>query len=250
MEIKGKTALITGAAGDLGSAVVHALLSAGAAQVVALDINQEKLAALQDSRIAAVHCDVSRFEAVSECLQSVYARHPAIDILINNAGILHSAPLASLLEKNTDYLQKAAADWQRCVEVNLSSVFYVSQVVAHHMLKARTKGVIINISSVSAKGNAGQSAYSASKAGVNALTGVWAKELAGFGIRTVAIAPGYIDLPSTRKAVPEAQLQAITGRVPLKKLGSAENILQAVRFAIENDYVNGTVIEVDGGLIV
>jgi 3-oxoacyl-[acyl-carrier protein] reductase len=108
--------------------------------------------------------------------------------------------------------------------------------------------VIVNISSVSAAGNSGQSAYSASKAGVNALTAVWAKELSPLGIRTVAIAPGYIDTPSTRKAVSDTQLEGITSRIPLRKMGEPKSIVDAVLFAIKNDYVNGTVLEIDGGL--
>ncbi len=248
MHIKGKTAIITGAAGNLGSAITNALLAAGAS-VIALDKDQEKLAAL-GSNVTPVGCDITQFSEAQKAVQAAYQKHPSIEILVNAAGLLYSAPLVSMLEKSEDYLATAAEAWQRCLDINLSSVFYVSGLVAHRMMKARTKGVIVNISSVTAAGNGGQSAYSAAKAGVNALTGVWAKELGPLGIRAVAVAPGYIDTPSTRSAVSEAGLKDITQRVPLKKLGEPEAIVQAVRFAIENDYVNGTVLEVDGGLVV
>ncbi len=248
MELAGKTALVTGGAGDLGQALVQALLAAGCAHVIALDMDEYKLMKLASGKVSTFCCDLSHFDTAQQALRQVYDKHPAIDILINGAGMLHSAPLVNLLEKDESTLAAAAMNWQRCVEVNLSSVFYVTQLVARRMARARTKGVVVNISSVSASGNAGQSAYSASKAGVNALTRVWAKELAPLGIRVVAVAPGYIDTASTRSAVSPAQLEEITSRIPLRAMGQPKNVVEAVLFAIQNDYVNGTVLEVDGGL--
>jgi 3-oxoacyl-[acyl-carrier protein] reductase len=110
--------------------------------------------------------------------------------------------------------------------------------------------VIVNISSVSAKGNAGQSAYSAAKAGLEALTKVWAKELAPLGIRCFAIAPGFCDTESTHKAISERMLQETVGRVPIKRLGTAQEIASFVIAGIENDFLNGKILEVDGGLVV
>ena len=104
------------------------------------------------------------------------------------------------------------------------------------------------MSSISAHGNAGQSAYSAAKAGVNALTRTWARELGGFGIRFVSIAPGFIDTDSTREALSEENLSRLKDQIPLRRLGEVEHIYQTVRFIVENDYVNGTVLEIDGGL--
>lgn len=249
MELTEKTVLVTGAAGDLGSAILHALAEK-AEHVIALDNNAEKLAAIEGGNITKVHCDVSNFAELSEKMLGVYDNHPKIGVLINAAGILYSAPLVNIMDKDDGSLKKTAEEWQRCIAINLSSVFYLSQIVARKMARARIKGVIINISSISAHGNTGQSAYSASKAGVNALTQVWAKELALHGIRTVAIAPGYIDTKSTHRAVAETQLKDIVGRIPMRKLGQPESITQAILFAIQNDYLNGTVLEVDGGLTI
>jgi 3-oxoacyl-[acyl-carrier protein] reductase len=151
-----------------------------------------------------------------------------------------------LLEKN-DRVHSAEA-WQQVLAANLSSVFYVTGRVVDHMLKRRKKGVVINLSSISARGNAGQSAYAAAKAGVNALTRTWAKELGGFGIRFVSIAPGFLDTASTREALSEAILSRLKEQIPLRRLGEVEHIYQTVRFIVENDYVNGTVLEIDGGL--
>ena len=116
------------------------------------------------------------------------------------------------------------------------------------MIKKRHEGIIINISSIAAKGNAGQSAYSSSKAGLESLTKVWAQELGPFGIRSVAIAPGYIDTNSTRKALKDEKLTEIKNKIPLKKLGKIENITKSIKFVIENDYFNGSVLSIDGGL--
>jgi 3-oxoacyl-[acyl-carrier protein] reductase len=118
------------------------------------------------------------------------------------------------------------------------------------MLIKRTKGVVVSVSSISARGNAGQSAYAAAKAGVNALTVTWAKELGPMGLRFVAIAPGFIDTPSTRDALSDAILAKLKLKVPLRRLGDLESVYLAVAYAIENNYVNGTVLEVDGGLVI
>jgi len=248
MQLAGKTVLVTGAGGALGSAMVRMCVDAGA-QVIALDKDAAALGNLPKENLTTVICDLTDAKALEAALSPMIA-NMTVDVLINNAGILHSAPLVNILNRDANRFADNAAAFERVVAANLSSVFFITQLVADQMLRKRTKGIIINMSSVSANGNAGQSAYSASKAGVNAMTSVWAKELGQMGIRVVAIAPGYIDTPSTHKAVSGAQLEAIADAVPLKKLGTVEHILQAVQFAIANDYVSGTVIEVDGGLTV
>ena len=110
------------------------------------------------------------------------------------------------------------------------------------------RGYIVNISSIAAGGNAGQSAYAAAKAGVTALGITWAKELGPLGIRSVVVAPGFIDTPSTRAGLTEDRLKALAGQTPLRRLGQAEDVVRAVVTAIENDYTTGTVLHVDGGL--
>jgi 3-oxoacyl-[acyl-carrier protein] reductase len=172
----------------------------------------------------------------------------AAHVLINNAGILYSAPLVKIgaggIEKHD------IAMWNRVLSTDLSSVFYMTSCVVEKMITTRTKGVIVNISSVSAAGNAGQSAYSAAKAGVNALTATWAKELSVMGIRVVGIAPGFIETESTKEALSDATLQETVKKVPLRRLGKPEEIAQGVVSVIENDYFNGKVYELDGGLVI
>lgn len=193
-------------------------------------------------------CDVTDPEAVAKAMAALESDGFALDVLVNNAGLVHSALLINPLEKNNRV--HSFDDWQRVLAANLSSVFCVTGPVVDHMLKRRKKGVVVSMSSISARGNAGQSAYSAAKAGVNALTRTWAKELGGFGIRFVSIAPGFIDTDSTRHALSEENLARLRERIPLRRLGDVEHIYQTVRFIVENDYVNGTVLEIDGGLAI
>jgi 3-oxoacyl-[acyl-carrier protein] reductase len=191
---------------------------------------------------------VTNPEAVANSIAAMESDGFALDALVNNAGLVHSALLVNLVEK--DKRVHSADDWQRVLAANLSSVFYVTGPVVDHMLKRRKKGVVISLSSISARGNAGQSAYSAAKAGVNALTRTWAAELGGFGIRFLSIAPGFIDTDSTRNALSEKNLSRLKERIPLRRLGEVEHVYQTVRFIVENDYVNGTVLEIDGGLAI
>ena len=140
--------------------------------------------------------------------------------------------------------------WNKVISTNLSSIFYVTVNVVEKMILNRTKGVIVNISSVSSSGNAGQSAYSAAKAGVNALTATWAKELGMMGIRVVSVSPGFTDTESTHKVMSQSNLKNLIREVPLRRLGMPEEIADGILFAIKNDFINGKVLELDGGLIV
>jgi len=131
--------------------------------------------------------------------------------------------------------------------VNLTGVFLCGREAATHMVEQQNPGVIINISSVSRAGNIGQSNYSAAKAGVAAMTTTWAKELARYGIRSAAIAPGFIQTEILDAMKPEA-LEKMAAGIPLKRTGQAHEIAHAAKFIFENDYITGRVIEVDGGI--
>ena len=140
--------------------------------------------------------------------------------------------------------------WKKVLATDLDSVFYVTSRSVDSMLNRRQKGVVISISSICANGNIGQSAYSAAKAGVNALTKTWAKEIAPLGIRFASISPGFLSTESTSKSLNENQISNLKKIIPLKKLGDSISIAQAADFIISNEYVNGTVLEVDGGLVI
>lgn len=250
MKTAGCRVIITGGGKGIGRFLTERLI-AESAEVCVLEMNEACCAELHmafGERIKAVTCDVTDPAAIDAALQSIFDGGFEPDVLINNAGLIHSEPLVNMLAREGRI--HSDASWRRVMAANLDSVFYVTSRVVDHMLSKRTKGVVISISSISANGNPGQSAYSAAKAGVNALTHTWAKELGGLGLRFAAIAPGFIDTPSTRAALTEAAVSRLQQQIPLRRLGDLESIYLAARHIIENDYLTGTVLEVDGGLVI
>jgi 3-oxoacyl-[acyl-carrier protein] reductase len=189
---------------------------------------------------------VAKEDDVTRTMDSVVKDFGSLDILINNAGIIRD----SLLVKAKDGAiidKMSLAQWQAVMDVNLTGVFLCAREAAERMIKAGKGGVIVNISSISRHGNAGQTNYSAAKAGVTAMTVVWAKELARFKIRSAAIAPGFIatDIVSTMR--PE-MLEKALNSVPLRRPGTPDEIARAAQFIVENDFVTGRCIDVDGGM--
>lgn len=249
MDVRNKKVILTGGVRGLGRAIVEKLAAKGA-KVTVFDLNTLGLAELgrRLDGVNCVECDVSDYDQVVAKTAQYHDEFGAADVLVNNAGILYSAPLirisASGIEKHEVEM------WDKVLAADLSSVFYMTACVVEQMVATRTKGVIVNISSVSAAGNPGASAYSAAKAGVNALTAAWAKELGPLGIRVVAVAPGFADTESTKKAVSEAALKETIKKVPLRRLGHPEEIAAGVLSVIENDFFNGKVFELDGGLVI
>ena len=140
------------------------------------------------------------------------------------------------------------AAWDNVIKANLYSTFTLSSLVAEYMVKKRVKGLIITISSIAAQGNAGQTAYSAAKAGVEAMTKVWSKELGMFKIRCVCIAPGFFNTPSTHTSLSEAVVEKWKKMTSIGKLGEMNEFISAVKFIIENDFYNGKTLHLDGGL--
>lgn len=250
MNLTGAKILITGGGSGIGRFLAEQLLNASAeVGVLEQDVARcDELRAASGGRIQTWPCDVSDPDAVDATLQSVFDSGFDPDVLINNAGIIHSEPLVNMLSRSDRAHSRES--WRRVMAADLDSVFFVTSRVVDRMLAKRRKGVVISISSIAAQGNAGQSAYSAAKAGVNALTRTWAKELGGLGLRFAAIAPGFIDTPSTRAALSEANLTRLQQQIPLRRLGDLESIYLAARHIIENDYLTGTVLEVDGGLVI
>lgn len=241
-----KTAIITGGANGIGKAIAQRLLELGN-RVAILDLDES---AMKDfaGKALCKKCDVTSQDEVARAVAEIFKEFGQIDILVNNAGILYSEPLVSLAAGGVK--KHDAASFDKVIKSNLYSAFYATCESVEKMILKRTKGVVINISSVCAAGNAGQTAYSAAKAGINAFSATWAKELSAFGIRFVSIAPGYLDTDSTKKALSENVLQQTIQKIPAKKLGTAENIVEGVIFAINNNYFTGKVLEIDGGLVI
>ena len=247
MELRNKIAIVTGGASGLGKSIVEMLLNNNA-KVVVLDINQEALDILENGEdILKIVCDVTKEDDISNAIKKTIKKFLRIDILVNNAGILYSEPLVNIMSKEKRH---SVTTWQKVIDINLTAPFVLGSYVTEQMIMSRIKGVIVNISSISARGNAGQSAYSAAKAGLESMTKVWAKELGSFGIRSVAIAPGFMNTESTHSAVTQDALDHIKKETPINRLGETEDIALAVKFAIENDYLSGKILEIDGGLTI
>lgn len=247
MKLDEQKVLITGGSGDIGKYLAESYLET-CKSVIIIDINDEPYSELRAKGIICYKCNVTDYSETSSVIDTIFSEHPDLSVVINCAGSIFSAPLVNLLSKENR--KHNHEDWDRVIKINLSSVFYVSSCAVEKMVMKRTKGLVINVSSVSSHGNAGQSAYSAAKAGVNALTFTWAKELSPLGIRTASISPGFIDTLSTSSALSEANVNRIKNNIPLKRLGTLNEIAGAVKFVIENDYFNGKVLELDGGLVI
>jgi 3-oxoacyl-[acyl-carrier protein] reductase len=251
VDLNGKVALITGAARGLGAAMARALAAKGAA----LALVDRDAAALEGVRAELVESgttaraytvDVAAEREVALLYERVVADFGALDVSVANAGILRDG----LLVKAKDGViqdKLSLQNWQAVIDVNLTGVFLCGREAAERMVQLGRGGCIVNISSISRHGNFGQSNYSAAKAGVAALTVVWAKELARHGIRVNAIAPGFMRTEILAAMKPET-LAKTTALVPAGRLGEPHEVAHTLLYILENDYLNGRIVEVDGGL--
>ncbi|MEI6859983.1 MAG: SDR family oxidoreductase [Shewanella sp.] len=250
MDLKDKVVVITGGAGGLGLAMALDLAKAGA-KLALIDIDQEKLeracADIGDrTEVQGYAFDITDEKDVMAGFGYILEDFGQINVLINNAGILFDGMLVKAKEgKVTDRM--SYEQFQSVINVNLTGSFLCGREAAAAMIESKQEGVIINISSLAKAGNVGQTNYSASKAGVAAMSVGWAKELARYNIRSAAVAPGVIETEMTAAMKPEA-LARMEKMVPVDRLGQPSEISLTVKFIIENDYVNGRVFEIDGGL--
>ena len=249
MNIENKVAIVTGGASGFGLRLAE-ILYYQKCSVIVLDINENSLKKIKNilPLCKTIVCDVSDVFSVDSAISEITGEFKNIDILVNNAGVMKSAPLVNFLAKGD---RRHSIDvWNHVLSTNLNSIFYLTRNVADKMLRDRTKGVIVNISSISSSGNAGQSAYSASKAAIEALTKVWAKELAPFGIRCVGVAPGFCDTLGTADAIEKELLDRWVSKVPLRRLGAIEEVVDSILFVIKNDFYNGQILNINGGLVI
>src|SRR3984957_8836269 len=251
MDVRDKTVVVTGGARGIGQAIALRLARQGA-NLALLDCNAadlESTVALcsgPGGRARGYVVDVSDEAAVCAVMAGISAEFGRLDGLVNNAGILRDALLVKV--KHGAIVERMSIEqWNAVIAVNLTGVFLCGREAAARMIEAGNGGVIVNISSISRAGNAGQSNYSAAKAGVESMSVVWAKELARYGIRVGAIAPGFTQTEILASMRPEV-LEKLTAPVPLKRLGRPEEIAHAVRFIFENDFFTGRCLDVDGGL--
>jgi 3-oxoacyl-[acyl-carrier protein] reductase len=245
MKLQDKVAIITGGARGIGKMTAKTFMREGAHVVIA-DFDEtagkQTEAELQDAgRIKFVKVDVNQNEDVELMVRTAVETYGRIDILLNNAGIT----IDGFLTKMDDEA------WQKVIDVNLTGVFKCTKAVVPIMMD-QGSGVILNASSViGIYGNLGQTNYAATKAGVIGLTRSWAKEMGPKGIRVNAVAPGFIMTDMTSK-VPQKVLDLMEAKTPLKRLGRPEDIAAAYLFLASDDasFINGTILSVDGGLVI
>lgn len=243
--LKDRVALVTGAAGGIGQAVVEAFLQAGA-QVVGIDLGPQ--VGLKHARLTWLTVDVTQARHIQSCVAQVAATHGRIDILVNVAGVVSAGNAQNLSEQ----------EWDRVIDINLKGTFLMCQAVMP-VMKQQKFGRIINLGSVLGKngGNprpwidpteqdrAGNVAYGVSKAGVHMMTVYLAKELASFGITVNAVAPGPIGSAMTTNFP-----QVLRDLIPAGRMGNASEVASAILFlaAPNTAFITGEILDVNGGL--
>jgi 3-oxoacyl-[acyl-carrier protein] reductase len=244
MSLNGKIALVTGAAQGIGREIALALANDGA-DVAICDVNLEaaqKTAAdieTKGRKSLALKANVAASADVIAMMDQVVEKFGRIDILVNNAGITRDGLILRMKDE----------DWDLVLSINLKGAFLCTKAALRHMSKQRG-GTIINIASiVGAMGNAGQANYVASKAGLIGITKTIAREYANRGVTANAVAPGFIETAMTQ-ALPENVRQELAKQIPMGKLGTPEDVANAVRFLASPwaSYISGQVIHVNGGM--
>ena len=251
MELKSRTAVITGAARGIGRAIALRFANQGA-NVALVDLDAQALESTRQECASAgvtaraYTASVAKEEDVIRTMDALVKDFGSLDILVNNAGIIRDALLVKAKEGVVSE-KMSLTQWQAVIDTNLTGVFLCAREAAERMIKAGNGGVIVNISSISRHGNAGQTNYAAAKAGVTAMTVVWAKELARFNIRAGAIAPGFIATDIVATMRPEMLEKALRS-VPLQRPGTPDEIARAAQFIVEDDFFSGRCLDLDGGM--
>jgi 3-oxoacyl-[acyl-carrier protein] reductase len=246
-DLSGKVAIVTGSSRGIGAGVAQALAGRGAKVVInhrnSQDAAQGVLAAIrgQGGQAIIVQADVSHSDDAQKLIKETIDTYGQIDILVNNAGTTRDMVIMMMKDE----------DWDVVLQTNLSSTYHCCKAVIRPMMKKKQGGRIINITSVvGLAGQAGQTNYAASKAGIIGFTKSLAKEVGSRGITVNAVAPGFIPTALT-EVLPAERLEDIKQNTPLGRLGTVEDIANAVLFLASNEaaFITGHVLSVDGGLV-
>lgn len=249
LDLGGRRAIVTGASRGIGRAIAETLAARGATVVVNYRAGEAAAREVCDAIAAAggtahaIGFDVADAEAAEAGMKAAIDTLGGLEILVNNAGISIDALL----------MRASNADFDATIATNLRGAFVCSRVASRQLLKAKERGRIINLSSVvGEQGNPGQAMYAASKAGVIGLTKSLARELAGRGITVNAVTPGYIETDMTASAVQGDARTQLLSRIPLGRVGQAQEVAEAVAFLASDAaaYVTGHIMRVNGGLAI
>ena len=249
MDINQKVILITGAASGLGAATARTLAKRGAT-VILLDKNLQAAQSIADEiHGTAFECDVTSADSVQDVVNKIVAAHHAIHVVVSCAGVVFGARVAGKQGA------MPLSDFQRVININLAGTFNVMRLCAEKMIAQQSvnaigeRGIIINTASIAAfEGQLGQVAYSASKGGVHAMTLPAARELSQFGVRVMCIAPGVMQTPMMQ-GMHESVQQSLSANIPFpKQLGDPQHFADLAAHIIENSYLNGSTIRLDGAL--
>ena len=246
-------ALVTGGASGMGRHFTLSLAAAGA-DVAFCDLDDNGIAETEAAgadlpgKVVGFKANVAEEAAVVNLVKEASAALGGLNCLVNNAGIFRDGLLVKKDRETGEIRTMSLKKWQAVIDVDLTGPFLCTREFAAGCVSSGTKdAVIVNISSVARHGNPGQTNYSAAKAGLVADTKLWAQELSRYGIRTGAIAPGFVDTPILQGMRPDV-LEGMLKAVPLRRAASQDEIFLAVKFIIECGYFTGRCIDVDGGI--
>jgi 3-oxoacyl-[acyl-carrier protein] reductase len=233
--------VVSGAGGVLGRAIASYFAAQGS-PVLALD---RKFGPEAVSGVTAHTVDLLVEQDVRQALADKIPANQPIGLLVNAVGLIWNEPTLAL--RGAKLAPHSLGSWRTVIDANLTAPFVVATQVAARMAR-RGGGSIVNFSSIASEGNAGQAAYSAAKAGIEGLTRTMAIELGPLGIRVNALALGFIDVATTRDAVAEDRLRSYVQKTSLGRLGSVQEVINAIEFLSANAFANGTIVKLDGGL--
>jgi 3-oxoacyl-[acyl-carrier protein] reductase len=253
MNITDLNVLVTGGASGMGRAFVLAFARDGA-NVAFCDVSEDGIrtveaeAAELPGKVVGFVADVSNEDQVIKLVADARTALGSLNGLVNNAGIFRDGLLVKKDRETGEIRKMSLKNWDKVIAVDLTGPFLCTREFAASVVETGEKpAVVVNISSIARHGNMGQTNYSAAKAGLIADTKLWAGELARYGIRTGAVAPGFVNTPILQGMRPEV-LEGMLKAVPLRRVAEPEEIYKAVKFIVECDYFTGRCIDVDGGM--
>ena len=255
MQLANAKALVTGGASGMGRHFTLSLARQGA-DVAFCDLSDEGIAEVETAgadlpgKVVGFKANVASEDDVVALVSDASAALGGLNVLVNNAGIFRDGLLVRKDKKSGEVRKLSLDKWNAVINVDLTGPFLCTREFACQVIESNTPAsVVVNISSVARHGNMGQSNYSAAKAGLAADTKLWGQELARYGMRVGAIAPGFVDTPILQGMRPDV-LEGMLKAVPLRRAASPDEIFMAVKFIIECDYFTSRCIDVDGGITV